>query len=379
MSSKIPLKNLAEDIFLLLKDDILYDLRIILPNGYFVFCHKAILIARSDRIREFFQERKIQPKNNIETIFLKDILENIPTVENSTPNAYLGINRYFYEDVIDWDEHTQFPHDLVAFILLVNRLRIENLKQPLLGYLDEYLSTNNAVPFTNEMVELFLSEEKRNNEIYKMILMKCVEYFSRMNAFVNAQYKQHDMQKFLLLAVKFILENIDASKDVEAKSVHETTKFNFIIRWSKAHDDIIDDIQNVKLLQYVDFDALNLQIIASEIEQIKKLAPTQHADIIEKSFCRSIEENNMKHQNNSQKKYREYENIIDELEKSRINLQKKCQEYENTIVRIKSDFQRKFQEYECTIDELQNLQTKCQEYEDTIARILNLPEQILYY
>ncbi|CAG8471024.1 5865_t:CDS:10 [Ambispora gerdemannii] len=268
--------KLDENLSRLLRDDSLCDLKILLPNGIPVPSHKSILVARSYTIREYFQKISAQPPNspligeteytkwedavnatdNIEHVSLEAIIGNISIVKTSISKAYLGINQYFYEDVIDWEEHNQSPHDFVAFILLVNKLRIDHLKQPILDHLEKYLSTSNAVPFMNQMTEWFLNDD---------ILMKCVEYFFRVKAFEGEIFEQHEMQNLLLAAVKFLLGNFDNLLEDDTKdSDQEIIKFKFVMRWVKAHYEIIHEIQGEKLLEYIDFDLLEPKIVARQ-------------------------------------------------------------------------------------------------------------------
>ncbi|KAG9285745.1 hypothetical protein G9A89_003424 [Geosiphon pyriformis] len=300
-----------------MKDKSFYDVRISLPDGRSILSYKVLLAARSQKIRRHFQNaykksssgaveqvEDILPKQQwvtlsqisaqeqlVETLSLESLIGSTNLPKDQVSLAFEELHSFLYQDMISWEKLTVSHHRLCSFILLINKLKIPHLLNPSLETISKYLNAQNYVEFFNTILTLKGCNAYEDLMInYDPIYKICVNFFLDKQVFEKQKFDEFQMGKLSLEGVNILLKNMDHNEKMERK------KFNVVMEWAKIQtDEKILKISEKDLLKYVDFEKLEINDLASELQQIRRIFPRRYTDIVERlllqvaSKCNAIQ------------------------------------------------------------------------------------------
>ncbi|CAG8650571.1 13415_t:CDS:2, partial [Ambispora gerdemannii] len=297
------LNTFAQDFTELMKDDSLYDLKIILPNGKTILSHKFCIIIRSAKFRKIIQESNIiteatNPKSShvkvkspkiprsqlMEEISLKKIVGSTFLSDKAVSNAFEELFFYFYHDTLNagnWDVIMANRENFLAFIQLIKVLEMRHLVEPTLEKIKAYLSSNNAVDLLNGIMKLIdhLIENEENSVayFYGEAAQKCIEFFKSMNALVETNFRAFSMGNLSLESFNYLMENIYVK---DRNNYQETNKFLLVINWfNSTKSDTAAKTQD--LFQHIEFPLIQTVTLTTKISDIKRISPKRYQDVLD--------------------------------------------------------------------------------------------------
>ncbi|CAG8694878.1 1640_t:CDS:2, partial [Ambispora leptoticha] len=280
------LNTFAQDFTELMKDESLYDLKIILPNGKIILGHKFCIMVRSMKFRKFFQKSDtITEAQMIEEIPLEKIVGSSFLSSQAISSAFEELFFYFYHDALNagnWDIITANKENFLAFIQLVKILEMKHLVEPTLKKIEEYLSANNAVNLLNGIMKLIdsklLIEENNLEDLYDEAAEKCIKFFENKDALHESDFSTFNMGNLSLGSFNYLMENIYSTNK---NNIQETKKFLLAINWfNSKKSETAAKIQE-DIFQNVEFPLIPPVTLATKISDIKKISPERYQDVLD--------------------------------------------------------------------------------------------------